>query len=415
MEHNNKVREQQTIPEITDTRELEALGFGVSILTTDFRVAYQNTAHKKLYSDCIGEFCYKAYEMKDGVCENCPAAMVLKDGATHQQIKTKLTEKGFEHMEITVSPLRDSTGKIIAFIEVAIDITARRRSEIALKESEERYRALVDSTDDSIYLVDRNCQYIFVNKKHLLRLGISIKKSRGYSFGDFHSPEETKLFEEKIHTVLRTNKSAQYEYKSFRDGRYFLQTFSPVYNSQGKIEAVTIVSKDITSRKDMEEKLRTLSLSDELTGIYNRRGFFAMAEQQLKLANREKRGIFIVCVDLDYLKIINDELGHQAGDDALIETAKVLKKTFRESDIVARVGGDEFVVLAQETSETNLTTIKNRLKENLNAHNTDKKKTYELSLSMGITRYNPDQPCSIDDLVSKADKLMYEEKKQKQR
>jgi diguanylate cyclase (GGDEF)-like protein/PAS domain S-box-containing protein len=415
MEHNNKIRVQQTMPEIADTRELEALGFGVSILNTDFRVFYQNTAHKKLYGDCIGDFCYKAYEMKDGVCENCPAVKVLKDGAIHQQIKTKLTEKGFEHMEITVSPLRDSTGKIIAFIEVAIDITARRRSEIALKESEERYRALVDSTDDSIYLVDRNCQYIFVNKKHLLRLGISVKQSRGYSFGDFHSPEETKLFEEKIHTVLRTNKSAQYEYKSFRDGKYFLQTFSPVYSSQGKIEAVTIVSKDITNRKEMEEKLRTLSLSDELTGIYNRRGFFAMAEQQLKFANREKRGILIVCVDLDYLKVINDELGHQVGDLALIETAKVLKKTFRESDIVARVGGDEFVVLAQETSETNLESITIRLRENLNAINTNKKKIFELSLSMGITRYNPKESCSIDELVSRADKLMYEEKKQKQR
>jgi diguanylate cyclase (GGDEF)-like protein/PAS domain S-box-containing protein len=414
MEHNNKVREH-TISDIADKRELEALGFGVSIQNTDFRVIYQNTAHKKLYGDCIGEFCYKAYEMKNGVCEKCPAAMVLKNGVSHQQIKTKLTEKGFEHMEITVSPLRDSTGKIIAFIEVAIDITARRRSEIALKESEERYRALVDSTDDSIYLVDRNSQYIFINKRHLLRLGISRKQSRGYSFSDFHSPEETKLFEEKIHTIFGTNKSAQYEYKSFRDGRYFLQTFSPVYNSQGKIEAVTVVSKDITNRKDMEEKLRTLSLSDELTGIFNRRGFFAMAEQQLKFANREKKGILIVCVDLDYLKIINDELGHQTGDLALIETAKVLKKTFRESDIVSRVGGDEFVVLAQETSETNLESITTRLRENLNAINTNKKKIFELSLSMGITRYNPEQPCSIDELVSRADKLMYEEKKQKQR
>ncbi|UCF86781.1 MAG: diguanylate cyclase [Nitrospiraceae bacterium] len=412
MEHKNKVREQ-TIPEIADTRELEALGVGVSILNTDFRVMYQNTAHKKLYGDCIGGFCYKAYEMKDSVCKNCPAVMVLKDGQTHQQIKTKLTEKGFEHMEITVSPMRDSTGKTIAFIEVAIDITARRKSEIALKESEERYRALVESTDDSIYLVDRNCQYIFVNKKHLSRLGISVKQSRGYSFSDFHSPEETKLFEEKIQTTFRTNKSAQYEYKSLRDERYFLQTFSPVYNSQGEIEAVTIVSKDITRRKEMEEKLRRLSLSDELTGIYNRRGFFAMAEQQLKFANRKKRGIFIICVDLDFLKVINDNLGHQTGDTALIETAKVLKKSFRESDIVARVGGDEFVVLAQETSETNLELITTRLRGNLNAHNSVKKRPFELSLSMGITRYDPNHPCSIDDLISRADKLMYEEKKQK--
>jgi diguanylate cyclase (GGDEF)-like protein/PAS domain S-box-containing protein len=414
MENKKKVREQ-TVSDITDKKALEALGFGISIQDTDYRVIYQNTAHKKLYADCIGEFCYKAYEMKDGVCKNCPAVMVLKDGASHQQIKTKLTEKGFEHMEITVSPLRDSTGKIIAFIEVAIDITTRRRSEIALKESEERYRALVESTDDSIYLVDRNSQYIFVNKKHLQRLGISRKKSIGYSFGDFHSSEETKLFEEKIHTIFSTKKSAQYEYKSLRDGRYFLQTFSPVYNSEGEMEAVTIVSKDITSRKDMEEKLRSLSLTDDLTGIYNRRGFFTLAEQQLKLANREKKKIFVICIDLDYLKIINDELGHQAGDLALVETANILKKSFRDSDIVARVGGDEFVVLALEKAETSFATLMTRLRENLITLNAEKKRSFELSLSIGSAYYDPEKPCTIDELISKADKFMYEDKKLKQR
>jgi diguanylate cyclase (GGDEF)-like protein/PAS domain S-box-containing protein len=353
--------------------------------------------------------------VKDGVCKDCPAVMVLKDGASHQQIKTKLTEKGFEHMEITVSPLRDTTGKIIAFIEVAIDITARRRSEIALKESEERYRALVESTDDSIYLVDRNSQYIFVNKRHLLRLGISRRKSIGYSFGDFHSPEETKLFEEKIHTIFTTKKSSQYEYKSFRDGRYFLQTFSPVYNSQGEMEAVTVVSKDITSRKDMEEKLRSLSLTDDLTGVYNRRGFFTLAEQQLKVATREKKKIFVICIDLDYLKIINDELGHQTGDLALIETANILKKSFRESDIVARVGGDEFVVLALEKAEISFATLMIRLRENLITLNAEKNRDFELSLSIGSAYYDPQKPCTIDELISKADRFMYEEKKLRQR
>jgi diguanylate cyclase (GGDEF)-like protein/PAS domain S-box-containing protein len=392
---------------------LDNLGFGVSVLDTDFRVAYQNTNHKKLYGDCIGEFCYKAYEMKNEVCENCPAVMVLKDGHIHQQIKTKLTEKGFEHMEITVSPLRDSMGKIIAIIEVAVDITARRRSEIALKESEERYRALVESTDDSIYLVNRNCQYIFVNKKHLLRLGISRKQSLGYSFSDIHSPEETKLFEEKIHTVLSTKKSAQYEYKSLRDERYFLQTYSPVFNSQGEVEAVNIISKDITERKIMEEKLRNISLKDELTDIYNRRGFFILAEQQFKLSNRNNKGVFIVSLDLDFLKEINDNLGHQTGDLALIETAKILKQSFRDSDIVARIGGDEFVVLAQETSDSSTEKIITRLRENLNACNAHPHRIYELSFSVGITRYNPEQPRSIDVLLSQADKLMYEEKKKK--
>jgi diguanylate cyclase (GGDEF)-like protein len=94
-------------------------------------------------------------------------------------------------------------------------------------------------------------------------------------------------------------------------------------------------------------------LTDELTGLYNRRGFFVSAQQQLKLANRYNKGIFIFSADLDDLKIINDNFGHKTGDSALVETANILKKTFRESDIIARIGGDEFVILGMENPQIN--------------------------------------------------------------
>ncbi len=98
------------------------------------------------------------------------------------------------------------------------------------------------------------------------------------------------------------------------------------------------------------KSLLALSLVDDLTGIYNRRGFSALAQQELKKANRIKRGMLLLFADVDDLKKINDSLGHQEGDLALIETANLLKETFREPDIIARIGGDEFVVLAAETS-----------------------------------------------------------------
>jgi diguanylate cyclase (GGDEF)-like protein len=155
-----------------------------------------------------------------------------------------------------------------------------------------------------------------------------------------------------------------------------------------------------------------MSLIDDLTGIYNRRGFFTLAEQQIKIANRMKRGMFLLFTDLDDLKTINDTLGHREGDLALIDTANILKETFRESDIIARIGGDEFVSLIIEPSD-GAQSIVPRLQEKLDFHNTKMDRPYKLSLSIGLAQYNPEQPCTIDDLLSMADKLMYEQKQKK--
>jgi diguanylate cyclase (GGDEF)-like protein len=155
------------------------------------------------------------------------------------------------------------------------------------------------------------------------------------------------------------------------------------------------LSSEVAERKRMEEKLRALSLTDELTGLYNRRGFFMLAEQQLKLASREKRGMMIFSADFDYLKTINDTLGHQIGDIALIETANILKETFRDSDIIARIGGDEFVILAMQSPELNTETITTRMNEKFDVLNAQADRTYKLSLSFGLTNYDPGHPCSI--------------------
>ena len=102
------------------------------------------------------------------------------------------------------------------------------------------------------------------------------------------------------------------------------------------------VATDITDRKKVEEELRAATMTDYLTGLLNRRGFFTLADQQCKLASRSKRAIALLYIDLDGFKHINDELGHEVGDQVLVETANILKRTFREADVIARIGGDEF-------------------------------------------------------------------------
>jgi diguanylate cyclase (GGDEF)-like protein len=169
-------------------------------------------------------------------------------------------------------------------------------------------------------------------------------------------------------------------------------------------------------RQRLLTNIRTLSLCDELTGLYNRRGFFTLAEQQIKIADRIKKKIFIFFIDLDHMKWINDNLGHAAGDTALTETANILRETFRQSDIIGRIGGDEFIVLFVETSEADSSErIQERLLRTVDQHNTAGHRQFQLSLSVGVTIYEPNSGVTLDQLITQADHLMYEEKQRRKK
>jgi diguanylate cyclase (GGDEF)-like protein len=174
--------------------------------------------------------------------------------------------------------------------------------------------------------------------------------------------------------------------------------------------------KELTARArhvKIVEEMRNLALRDELTGLYNRRGFFALIEHQLKLAKRKKTGMFLLYADLDDLKSINDTWGHREGDVALIETAKILRKNYRESDVIARIGGDEFVIFPAGTSDDDSEKILDRLHSAFLHHCAQSSPVYKLSISAGISFYNPDAPCSVDELLALGDASMYERKMKK--
>lgn len=161
-------------------------------------------------------------------------------------------------------------------------------------------------------------------------------------------------------------------------------------------------------------ELRAMSLVDELTGLHNRRGFVFLAQQHVKISSRTKRGMFLLFADLDDMKQINDRLGHQQGDLALTDTAGILKETFREADIIARIGGDEFAILAIEAGKDSAEILEARLQANFDARNARGDRRYTLAISVGMARYDPFNPCSIDELMVRADASMYEQKQGKQ-
>ncbi|MDP2267947.1 MAG: GGDEF domain-containing protein [Deltaproteobacteria bacterium] len=163
----------------------------------------------------------------------------------------------------------------------------------------------------------------------------------------------------------------------------------------------------------MEIELKALSMTDALTGLYNRRGFMALAEQQLKQVERSKNGFLLLLADLDHLKEINDHLGHKIGDEAIVEAADVFREAFRKMDIIARMGGDEFAVLAPDAPREYAGVVEKRLHDQLAVHNARANRDFAIYLSAGMAYCDPEQPCSLDELISRADSLMYEQKRAK--
>ncbi len=153
------------------------------------------------------------------------------------------------------SPLYDSKGELFGAIESMRDITKRKEAEKMLQESEEKYRSLA-STIDLMYLVDKDCRYLFMNEGHLSRFGIPLDKMEGRFYNEFHSEADSKEFSDIVRRIFETGQAVQHEHRSGRDGRYFLRTLSPVKDPDGRTTAVTVVSKDITVRTRMEEALR---------------------------------------------------------------------------------------------------------------------------------------------------------------
>jgi diguanylate cyclase (GGDEF)-like protein len=168
-------------------------------------------------------------------------------------------------------------------------------------------------------------------------------------------------------------------------------------------------------RHRTQATLRTLALVDDLTGLYNRRGFLSLARQHQKFARRTKKGFWLVSLDVDRLKQINDRFGHREGDAALVATAEILRLTFRESDVMARLGGDEFVVLAVQADDDGVSSMLNRLQTNLDLHNRRETRGYELALSVGVVRFDPAGATALAELLMKADEALYEQKRSKQK
>jgi diguanylate cyclase (GGDEF)-like protein/PAS domain S-box-containing protein len=328
--------------------------------------------------------------------------------------ETVLLDKKGQRIPVIVGarPLFEE-GKFVGVLSAFTDITERKQAEREIEERRMYLEGVLGAAPDAIVTLDARHRVVEWNAGAERLFGYSREEVIGRDLD--HLITNTEVFEEAVgftQIVMNGKEVPPVETVRYRkDGSHVhvIVAGSPILVGD-ELVGVVAVYTDITERKRMEEALRASLLVDELTGLYNRRGFSTLGQQQLKTADRAKSKMLLLFADFDELKRINDALGHSEGDLALIEIASALKETFRESDIIARIGGDEFVVLAIETDGASAEILTTRLQENLEARNAKEDRRYKLSLSVGIARYDPKHPCSIDELLARADRLMYEQK-----
>ncbi len=291
----------------------------------------------------------------------------------------------------------------------------RQRAETALMESEERYRELVFNIPAAICELAPSGAILFVNPALREISGYTEEELVGNNWWDIfrvepllrkqagelscrNNPELTKRFELTIHAKDGTPRVLNWNVTCRLD-------------QEGVLQQMVCVGVDISELVQLREELKALAITDELTGLLNRRGFFTLGEHQLRLAARQRKDLFMIYADLDNMKTINDTLGHEAGDEALRAVASVLRETFRESDVIGRLGGDEFAVLVAGAPGHDDAQIRQRLAENLARHN--RHSSSALAISVGVARLAAGDKLSLDLFVKQADHLMYEEKQRR--
>ncbi len=351
----------------------------------------------------------------------------LRAPETHAQLAAQLKKADrlegslFETVHVRKNGARfpvevSSRGTLIGdervYISIVRDITERKKAEQKLRESQENLRVLLDASGESFFLMDPRGAFLAANESVARRMGFEhsgqLLGKRAY---DFLPPGLARKRKAQVARVLQTGKPVRFE--DLRRGRIIDQVIYPVFDDTGRVNRVAVYGTDITDYRDMEKRLRVLALTDQLTGLYNRRGFFLFAERQLKIAKRSAQILTLFYIDLDGMKKINDTLGHDDGDRALLATADILSESIRESDIVARVGGDEFAILAINTETAAQGSLIDRLRERISRFNSDGKEKFTLSLSIGTAVYNRESKATLQDLVTLADKRMYLEKRKK--
>ena len=305
-------------------------------------------------------------------------------------------------------PIYDVESHYYRIAGIAEDISDRKQAEVAMRDSEKRYRDLIEHQGGGVGIIDPQQTIVYMNPAGEELFGVPCGTMVSRNLKEFLS-EDQFTFINAQDNIRQQGIESTYEVTIIRkdnEKRSLLITTTPRFDVNGQFLGAIIIFRDITKRKETEDKLRYIGLHDSLTGLNNRTYF----EEEIE--RMEINGIFPVSVlmsDVDGLKQVNDELGHTVGDDLLQKAARILKKSLRGDDIVARIGGDEFVALMPNSDQNALHHVLSRINTNVSLENEQGNNPFVLSLSVG--GYTCTQRGELREAIKLADERMYETKR----
>jgi diguanylate cyclase (GGDEF)-like protein/PAS domain S-box-containing protein len=371
----------------------------------------------------VGQKCYQVWHRRNSPCENCPVVLGMETGRVQSG---EITSPDGRCWRITASPVRDETGAIAGVVETALEITEQKRYEAALQEAHRRLEEIIEFLPDATFVIDCAGKVIAWNKSMEEMTGIPKAEMIGRGDYDYALPFYGKRRPILIDLALMPSSEfekykQEYEVIAWRGDTLYSETYVPktyggrgaylwasaakLRDAAGNVIGAIETIRNITERKRFEEQLKYYSLHDQLTGLYNR----ALFEEELKrLGGGREYPVTIISADLDNLKLINDTLGHDKGDLLLRAAAEVMKKSLRASDILARVGGDEFVVILPRTGAETVNEILKRISSHISSHNRQNPQL-PLSISLGWSTAE-DESKLLEDVYGEADDLMYRDK-----
>jgi diguanylate cyclase (GGDEF)-like protein/PAS domain S-box-containing protein len=314
------------------------------------------------------------------------------------------------HVAIQLIPVFDNGNHTI--IVILRNITARKKAQKQLSETKDFLSTVLNTVQAGILIIDAQTRHVIdANPIALEMFGLGKNDLAGKECHDVICPKERGECP-IIDLNAETHKGVRVITHTNGNELHVLKTATVCRINEKDYIVESFI--DITEQKNLEQKLHTQSITDELTGLLNRRGFLMMARQQIEIADRNKRPLHLLFADVDNLKWVNDNFGHDAGDKILIHASNILK-SFRSSDIVGRMGGDEFAVLVVgDESENSKSHIEKRFNDLIEASKYEFGDKFQLSMSHGVVQYDPAAPSAIEQLISQADRLMYECKKERQ-
>ena len=315
-------------------------------------------------------------------------------------------------------PIKDETGIINGILDISIDISDIINEKTLVENNEKQFRTLVNNLPDLIFSLDEN----FIIKSchmapevseiiNLCDEDLISKNMLDYIFEPDRDMTINSIIKPRVNKRFMTREQQFRFITGNGDLRWMEMNSMSMYDSDGKLVVTNGILRDIEDRKRIEEELKFFYTIDPLTGLYNRRMAVEMIEKQINVSKRNKTFLSVCFIDINDLKLANDNYGHSEGDFLIKTAADILKTCTRDSDYIFRMGGDEFVILFPGCDDSQTHIIWKRFENEIQVKNSEINKPYKISLSYGFTSVDHTKKFKAEELISQSDKKMYEYKR----